>query len=455
MKKIKWFMPAFFALALAAAPVFTSCGDDDDEKMEEPNKPDDTDDPVGPENPGEPDDPVTPDEPLTSLEQKQQLESTGISFLGHVKAADFQGVSDLVEYIGSTYEDYSADALDDWAENCLDAITTLLSKDEDGYWGYYDVYYYKRIYAASNFTGHFVAQNGRWVYSKANDLQFTVKDRDGKDCVFKLTTSGDTQRVYVGEDEEWNDLYDEDGYWYDEYVGIYDEYLEVPEKMTLTLTQGGKSIAKLVMDTDLTLMFAPDFDLESDKYDVTATLTVNGYDWKVEQAKFDANSSASLKAKMLKDGEILFSATASAKGDVSDEELGSLELNIDVLGEIQMKGTCSDAMRLADLLGRAEDNDDDEKNFKSYLNQANELIDLGVYYFGTSTKQASVKMEPFEERDYDYYYGDYEKYWTAEPVIYFKDGTSYSTFEAFFDEDSFEDLVRTFEKWLNSFEKLY
>ncbi len=439
MKKTRCFMSAILALALAATPVFTSCGDDEEDIVN----------PNNPENPEKPDNPGKPNNPLTSLEQKQQLESTGISFLNHVKAADFQSLFDLIEYIDYTYEDYNTDALDDWAEKCLDAITTTLSKDEDGYWG--DTYYYKRIYAASNFTGHFVAENGRWNYTKASDLQFTVKDRDGKDCVLKLTTSGKTQRVYVGEDEEWEDIYDEDGYWYDEEYAIYEQYLEIPENITLVVTQNGKTIAKHVIDTDLTLMYAPDFDLESDKYDVTATLTVNGYDWKIEQAKFDANSGASLKAKFLKDGDVIFSADASATGDVSDEELKNLQMNIDVLGEVQMKGMCADAMRLARLLDKADDNEDDEKNFKSYLNQANELIDLGVYYFGSSYKQASIKMEPFEESDY---YDDY-KYWTAEPVIYFADGTSYSTFESFFDEDSFEDLLKTFEKWLNSFERLY
>lgn len=437
MKKAKWLMPAFFTLALTTTPVFTSCGDDDDEKIEEPNTPD------NPDSPDTPDNPVNPNNPLTSLEQKQQLESTGISFLNHIKAADFQSITDLANYIASTYEDYSTDELDDWAENCLDAITTLLSDDNDGN---YSENIYKRIYAASNFTGHFVAKDGRWTHSKASDLQFTVNDSNGKDCILKLTTSGKTQRVYVGEDEDWE--YWSDGYYWREEVNIYEQYLEVPEKITLTATQNGKAIAKLVIDTDLTLMFAPDFDLESDKYDVTATLTVNGYDWKVEQAQFDANSGASLKVKFVKDGDVVFSATASAKGDVSAEELGNLQLNIDVLGEVQIKGTCSDAIKLANLLEKADDNEEDEKNFKSYLNQANELLDFGVYYQGTSTKQASVKMEPFEEDDWGY------RYWTAEPVIYFTDGTSYSTFEAFFDEDSFEDLLNTFEKWLNSFEKL-
>lgn len=430
MTKTKWFMPTFFVLALATTPALISCGDDDENV-------------VNPDGPASPDSPINPNTPLTSQEQKQQLESTGISFLNHIKAADFQSVTDLAEYIESTYEDYSTDALDDWAENCLDAITTPLSKDGDSY---YTESFYKRIYAASNFTGHFEAKDGRWVRSNANDLQFTVKDRNSKDCILKLVTSGKTQRVYVGDDEEWDGWYD-GYYWHDE-VEIYEQYLEVPEKITLTATQGGKTIAKLVVDTDLTLMYAPDFDLESDKYDVTTTLTVNGYDWKVERANFDANSEASLSVKFVKDGNVIASATASAKGDVSDEEVNNIQLNLNVLGEVQIKGTCSDGAKLADLLEKADDNDEDEADFKSYINQANELINLGVYYFGSSTNQASLKLEPFEEDDWGY------RYWDTEPVIYFSDGTSYSTFEAFFDEDSFEDLVNTFEKWLDSFEKL-
>lgn len=431
MKKMKWLVPAaMFAMALTT-PVFTSCGDDD-EPIEKPDTPD---------NPIKPN---TPQEPMTSLAQKQKLETVGVDLVEHFKAADFQNVYDLALYIENEYVVNSeTDAVSTWADNCLESITKFLDSEEGVYYNYN---YFKRIYAASNFTGHFEPKNGRWTYSAADDLQFSLKDEEGKTCVLKLTTSGKTQRIYVGDDEDWDYWY-EGGSWFEE-IDIYEEYLDVPETVTLTLNQGGTTIAKVTINTDLTMLSAPDFDLNNDKYDVTATMTVNGYDWTVERAYFDGNEKASLNAKFKKDGKTLLSASGSLDGDVSSEEANNLNLSFDVLGEVQIKGACNDVMKLAEILEKADDNDENEGNFKSYTSQANELIDLGVYY-GASTKQAYIKLEPFEEDDWGY------KYWVSEPVIYFADGTSYSTFEAFFDEGSFSDFIDAVNDLANDYENTY
>lgn len=420
MKKMKWLVPVtMFAMALTT-PVFISCGDDDD-PIEKPDTPK-----------------PNPQELMTSLAQKQKLEAVGVDLVEHFKAADFQNVYDLAMYIENEYVDKcETNAINTWADNCLESITESLYPDEDYYYNYN---YFKRIYAASNFTGHFEPKNGRWTYSAADDLQFSLKDEEDKTCVLKLTTSGKTQRIYVGDDEDWD-------YWYDE-IDIYEEYLDVPETVTLTLNQGGTTIAKVTINTDLTMLSAPDFDLNNDKYDVTATMTVNGYDWTVERAYFDGNEKASLNAKFKKDGKTLLSASGSLDGDVSSEEANNLNLSFDVLGEVQIKGACNDVMKLAEILEKADDNDENEGNFKSYTSQANELIDLGVYY-GASTKQAYIKLEPFEEDDWGY------KYWVSEPVIYFADGTSYSTFEAFFDEGSFSDFIDAVNDLANDYENTY
>ncbi|MBQ8607400.1 MAG: hypothetical protein IJ417_04320 [Bacteroidaceae bacterium] len=417
MKKIKWFVPITMFVMGLVTPVFTSCGDDDDETIK-----------------------IEEQDYMSSLEQKQKLEIVGVDLVEHFKAADFQNVYDLALYIEEEYVDYyEADAIEKWADNCLESITKFLKTEDD----YYSYNYFKRIYAASNFTGHFEPKNGKWVYTAADDLQFSLKDEEGNNCVLKLTTSGKTQTVYVGEDEDW------DNYWDDYEVDVYKEYLDVPEVLTLTLIQGKSTVAKVTINTDLKMMSNPDFDLNNDVYDVKATVTVNGYDWIVERAYFDGNSSANLSAKFKKDGKVLLSTSGSVDGDVSSEEAKNLNLRLDVMGEVQIQGACNDVMKLADILDKAEDEEENEGNFKSYTNQANELIDLGVYY-GTSIKQAYIKLEPFEENDWGYY-----KYWESEPVIYFFDGSSYSTFEAFFNESSFNDFIDAVKDLINDYEKTY
>ena len=51
-----------------------------------------------------------------------------------------------------------------------------------------------------------------------------------------------------------------------------------------------------------------------------------------------------------------------------------------------------------------------------------------------------MKWEAFVDEQWNGY-----TYWTAEPVLLFFDGSSYSTFSAFFDEDDFEEVIDLFE----------
>jgi hypothetical protein len=76
-------------------------------------------------------------------------------------------------------------------------------------------------------------------------------------------------------------------------------------------------------------------------------------------------------------------------------------------------------------------------------------MDVNMYFDNTSTKQATVKLEPFQEDDWYGY-----RYWESEPVIYFQDGTSYSTFEAFFDADDFGNSVNAFEKLIERYRNM-
>ena len=95
---------------------------------------------------------------------------------------------------------------------------------------------------------------------------------------------------------------------------------------------------------------------------------------------------------------------------------------------------------------KADENDYTEGTFKSYINQANALADINVYYDGKSTKHASIRLEPFREE------GWYQTYWTAEPVlVFYSDGSSYSTFEAFFNQSEFKRTINTFKTLANAY----
>lgn len=67
----------------------------------------------------------------------------------------------------------------------------------------------------------------------------------------------------------------------------------------------------------------------------------------------------------------------------------------------------------------AQRNDEDEDQFKYYVAQANECLDLNIYYEGGQEPQAKFEYAAFEDGDY----------WVVKPVIIFGDETSYALSE--------------------------
>ena len=77
------------------------------------------------------------------------------------------------------------------------------------------------------------------------------------------------------------------------------------------------------------------------------------------------------------------------------------------------------------------------------------LADFNLFYDNTSTKQASVVLDPF--LDYEY---DGEQEWEYEPVMVFFDGSSNSAFGNFFNEKDFKSLIKMYENMLGDYEDL-
>ena len=133
-----------------------------------------------------------------------------------------------------------------------------------------------------------------------------------------------------------------------------------------------------------------------------------------------------------------------------DANVSKAFVKLDVLGKLQVQGTITDVRGFVRKMEKAEDNETKESAFKSYVSQANELIDINLFYDGNSTIQAYVKLEPFREEGWY----DGETWWEAEPVIYFYDGSSYSSLEAFFNEYDFEDVIEAFEELIEDYEDM-
>lgn len=446
MKK-RWYLLLALPLVLGAPTVLSSCGDDEPDPIEKPNNPDTPNTP-GDNNQGE--------TKLDSESQKLKLQATAQKFMKEVPADEMRNLSQLADYVNDAYIDnskFSNDVVTDWFKKLIDSNLSPDGKEDIS--NYWSKEYYKRIIELSQFKGKFVAGKEGWTKSNADDLQFEFKDQNGITCVLTLKTSGKTAKVYVG--ETWGDCKYEptiDGEYSKRIDVIEKNYVYVPEHITTTLLQGGNTLVSAEVNIDHSQFSGPEYDLSKDAVSTNATVKINNYVWVVDRAAHNSKEgSAYVKGSMSKAGKTLVSFEASAADTKLDEdgELlqgGAAKVSVNILDEVQIKGTCSNVKTFADYMDKADQFEENESQFKSYVNQANSLLNLGIYFNGGSMRQAKVQLECFEDG-----YA-YDKYWTYEPVLVFDDNSTYSTFTAFFNETSFREVINSFEDLVRSYEKL-
>lgn len=426
------------------------------------------DDPVN--NPNDPQNPSNPDSLVvapvsTPEEQKKVLEQTAIAVMDEVAASNFENVADLAEYLVEEYseDNYDYSNIEEWAEECYDAlartfVNTEVEEDyyEDGEWSWGWVYiydHYKVVCAASNFTGKFEAVKdtmGMWQYTEADDLSFHVQDAQGKPCVLRLATSGQTKLVHLFGEYDWVD----DSYGNDvdtTYYDVNDWYVHIPEVLDITLTQDGDELAKVSYKVDLSSIEGDEFDLSKDKLNMTAAIEFNGYSLVVDNCKYAPKNGTAVAANFKKGNKSLISLEASADIDVTNDAFNGSKNNkveIDVMGVVQVKGAIDSDVY--DLLEAYEDAiyADSVADFRNHLDRINELVDLNLYYYNSSTPAAKFELRLFESEDVDY-----EEYWYIEPVIVFNDETSYALGE-YFNEEDFEKLLNAIEKLVNDYDDL-
>ena len=466
MKKLVSLLLIGSVFSLSSALV--SCGGDDDSVDSPIVNPD----PIKPEEPSK-------NEAMTPLEQKEYLDLIARGFMDKTPASDFNEISKLCNHISNTYTDsYDWDEVGDWGseifESLKESLGTTDKEQEKDSWGEYNYIYtnYKALVMASNFKGQFKAIGNKWELSKADDLQFIFSDQYGKECVLKLETSGNVKKVFIGNIDEWVDYnsdYKNDYYISNDYYDRTQLTVGVPENIVVTLTQGGSQVVKVTVKLNIGDLSNDKFDLS--KNQLTASTLVelnNGYKFNVSQVAYNGNNKTSVSFDMSKNGESLASVAFSSdisgipscnidamvSGNIDEEDFNNSNMKnvyvkLDIMGKLQIQGTLSDVRKFTDYINEADDNDDDEKTFKSYVNQANSLANFNLFYDGKSTKQATVTLEAFEEESWNGM-----KYWYMEPMLNFYDGSSYSTFDAFFNDKDFKSVIDAFEKLADNYASL-
>lgn len=446
MKLLKSFSFAMMALAMSSS--FVACGDDD-EKEEKGGQ-----SIIVPDSDDNPDSTTTV---LTPKEQKEKLEVTARSLISKVNASDFEEITDLVKStkeimdINDKDEDYS-EAIQEWIQSAVELCEGNMTNNVQ-----------KNLYLAANFTGKFELQGNKWVNKgeNPNALEFIYNDNKGINTVVKITASDKYTPVHHATfDEEDYDYYRETSYRYENTIGI-------PEKLTVSVTHGGKSLADATITTAISLDKA-DIDLQNEDYEITATINISGYQVAIDKLQYlGTQNKAYVSITINKGNEKLISMQAEAGGKVKlvtekqDYYWGYKEwtkfdvtqkdraaLMIDVLGDVQFVGEIKDMDKLENFITAANQNDENEATFKENIENANNQLNIGLYYDGKKTRMAAVKLITTSYKEYD------DNYYASEPAIFFNDNTSY-TFESFFDKTYFKKVTDNFMNLIEDFNRLF
>lgn len=475
MKKFLISTATIATCLLAGTLSLTSCGDDD---------------PTTPEVPSDPEQPTTPDTPdeataMSPAEQQKRMEDIAKEVMGMMPSNDFKSYADLAHYVETNYseDNYDWDDVSDWARTCWDAARTATgntyTERDDSYYssGKYVYKEYKALILASNFTGHFKANGGKWTHTKASDLQFTFRGNTGDDCTLKIETSGNVTKVYVANWDEWTDYessYEDNTYKWTDYYDRTQCTVGVPENIVVTLTQGGRQLVKTTVNIKLSGLSGENFDISKGNLNVAANVELsNGYTFSTSEVKYAGNSKLTVaQASMKKNGTAIL--TMAMSGDISGLPSCNVEafskdnfdlddyntsnanaknayVKIDVLGKIQLQGIVSDVRKYCDLIDQSDEYELEGSKFQSCIDQANKLSDVNVFYDNTTTKQASVYLEPFAK---DEGWQD-SKYWEFEPVMKFYDGSSISPFSSFFNDNDFRSVIRMYERLVEDYGDLF
>ena len=275
----------------------------------------------------------------------------------------------------------------------------------------------------------------------ADLLEFNFTDGDGEPCSLRLVCSGYNTQIHHESFDEYSYVATSPGETVQLFHRVENSFV-LPERIDVTLTKGGSTVATAELVSTVKLRGGDDeFDYKRDAVDLALAVSVGEYRLAIDRMAFEAGRSASYIGSLSKAGEQLISLSAEASGDITNDDnptgdITTLELNI--LDRIQVKGHINSVEQFAANLENATYNERNEALFKDYLDRANQLLEMGIYYDRMPQPGASIKLYPFAAYDYG------GERWYNQPVLTFNDGTAYSTFESFFSQEAFQSVIQRF-----------
>lgn len=391
---------------------------------------------------------------------KDFISQTSKDLIDQWDAEAFQNVLNLLNQLFS----YNTEEISVWGSNAIKATKTAITTPYKG------ITEGKMLMIRpSTFTGHFNVVNNRWVYQgAADDLQFSFKDKDGNSCLALITSSGNTQTITLtyeyDEDDFDDDDDDDDGLLDFHFKGLKDVMkdirlisLELPEHFEISFTQANKQL--MVTKVDFELSNSTEWDALKDGLMVsvsssfaksTSTRAGTGtFELGMKRVGYKPGEGINLGFYAKNDGNPVISFGLNMPGTLNLDDgvldykkdkglefknigLQSLNLDIDILGRIQARGSIPDLYKfvtaLTDTSGR-----EDEAAAKQALSDLSSMMSGGIYYNNGTDSQGSLGL--------NLVYNEEEEEWTMQPIISFTSANTAMPLQEFFTKENFSDFV--------------
>jgi len=480
MKKVFWaFAASMMLLACDLIEKLEEGKDPDKEQTENQDKPGEGNGNQGNENQGNGNEGngngnegnVNEGDVLQPSAQKEKIAEVGQKLMDKCPAGDFNDLQAIVNGFAETYftEEYDWSTVSEWFDNTVDTIQGAFLKGElKGNQYKSEMGMWMTVFLSEH-TGHFTLGANEVTRSDYDGVKMDFSI-NGIPYTAEITSSGKVTEAYYLLSDTWTEhdygYYDyETDTWVsmdDLIESIYTESIEVtvgvPEKIDIRLTENGKDKAVITLKFETSLT-EEGIDITTDSFNVTAEVKTYGYEITARNVKFNAGTGEAYASQEIKkDGVTLIKSEAKGAAKLAYDEnyiivekANSIECSLDILGEIQAKGTCSDALEAFesyDAIWDALYNIVDESEAQRHLDNFNAKIAISIYYDGGAEKQAAVEFKLASEES------DYGTYWYMIPVIRFNDGSLYKI-EEFFTENAFGELVESFETFCESFAEVF
>ena len=396
---------------------------------------------------------------MSTSSDTNYINDQGKELMTYWDNAAFENLKDLLLQV----MEYDTEAIASWGVDGINAIKTPITTPVCGFT---DGYMLQAKIAA--YTGRFEVVNGRWERAgDADDMEFSFTDKNGNDCLVKITTSGETKVVNIPYDideddsnlgkKETRDAMKE------LLSGVKVVALEIPGHAECTLTQGGLQVMSLQADIDLSYF--------TDGWNVTKGYA---FDMLFSVAKsasarmrgntIPGNYDITLNVKQNPDEGISFSAAAkvgdktiasfsfNAEGELNFDEgiysrdenslqfhdmgIKSILAELDLLGTIQAKLAIPDfaafMQQFSGLSSLSMTSEDDAKKVAAVLD---EQMSINFYYDHGKEPKGWIGFIPLSEKE--------GRSWTVNPTINFYSDNSSQSVKEFFTEENLPDLYGT------------